>query len=63
MPGLDGGVCCHTFRAAGATADLDNGGTLENARMMAAHESSRTTKLHDRTDDEIILDEVERIMI
>jgi hypothetical protein len=28
---------------------------------MAAHESPRTTKLYDRTDDEITLDEVERI--
>jgi hypothetical protein len=30
---------------------------------MAAHESPRTTKLHDRTSDEITLDEVERIAI
>jgi hypothetical protein len=27
---------------------------------MAAHESPRTTKLYDRTGDEITLDEVER---
>jgi hypothetical protein len=36
---------------------------LENAQAMAAHESPRTTKLHDRTGDEIPLDEVERITI
>ena len=30
---------------------------------MAAHESPRTTKLYDRTGDEITLDEVERITI
>ena len=30
---------------------------------MAAHESPRTTKLYDRTGDEITLDEVERIAI
>jgi hypothetical protein len=30
---------------------------------MAAHESPRTTKLYDRTRDEITLDEVERISI
>jgi hypothetical protein len=30
---------------------------------MAAHESPRTTKLYDRTGDEITLDEVERISI
>jgi hypothetical protein len=39
------------------------GGTLENAQAMAAHESRRTTKLYDRTGDEITLDEVERIAI
>ena len=54
---------CHTFRATGITAYLDNGGTLENAQLMAAHESPRTTKLYDRTGDEITLDEVERIVI
>ena len=61
--GIDVAVCCHTFRATGITAYLDNGGTLENAQLMAAHESPRTTKLYDRTGDEITLDEVERIAI
>jgi site-specific recombinase XerD len=61
--GLSAAVCCHTFRATGITAYLDNGGTLENAQTMAAHESPRTTKLYDRTKDEITLDEVERIAI
>lgn len=61
--GLDVAVCCHTFRATGITAYLDNGGTLEKAQMMAAHESPRTTKLYDRTNDAITLDEVERIAI
>ena len=61
--GLDVRVGCHTFRATGITAYLDNGGTLENAQLMAAHESPRTTKLYDRTGDEITLDEVERIAI
>ena len=42
---------------------IDAGGTLENAQLMAAHESPRTTKLYDRTGDEITLDEVERIVI
>jgi hypothetical protein len=46
-----------------ATAYLEAGGTLENAQAMAAHESPRTTKLYDRTGDEITLDEVERIAI
>jgi integrase len=54
---------CHTFRATGITAYLEGGGSLENAQAMAAHESPRTTKLYDRTGDEITLDEVERIKI
>jgi integrase len=38
-------IGCHTFRATGITAYLEAGGTLENAQMMGAHESPRTTKL------------------
>lgn len=54
---------CHTFRATGITAYLLNGGSLEKAQTIAAHESPRTTKLYDRTSDEITLDEIERIGI
>ena len=53
----------HTFRATGITAYLQNGGTLEHAQQIAAHESPRTTKLYDRTRDQITLDEIERIVI
>ena len=60
---LKGKLGCHVFRATGITAYLEAGGTLENAQAMAAHESPRTTKLYDRTGDEITLDEVERINI
>ncbi len=56
-------TCCHTFRATGITTYMQNGGTLEHAQQNAAHESPRTTKLCDRTQDEISLDEVERIRI
>jgi len=56
-------ICCHTFRATGITAYLENGGTLEHAQAIAAHESPRTTKLYDRTSDQITLDEIERIAI
>lgn len=42
---------------------MDNGGTIENAQAIAAHESSRTTKLYDRTGDSLSLDEIERIAI
>lgn len=61
--GLSQRVCCHTFRATGITAYLENGGTVEKAQQIAGHESPRTTKLYDRTHDEITLDEVERILI
>lgn len=61
--GMEVKIGCHTFRATGITAYLEAGGTLENAQAMAAHESPRTTKLYDRTGDEITLDEVERIAI
>ena len=61
--GISAPIGCHTFRAIGITNYLENGGTLENAQAMAAHSSPRTTKLSDRTSDEITLDEVERIII
>lgn len=61
--GLPPEICCHTFRATGITAYLNNGGTLERAQQIAAHSSPRTTKLYDRTNDELTLDEIERIQI
>jgi site-specific recombinase XerD len=53
----------HSFRAAGITAYLKNGGTLEKAAAMANHASTRTTQLYDRRRDEMSLDEVERVAI
>jgi len=53
----------HSFRATGITAYLESGGALELAQQMAAHESPRTTKLYDRTAEQISLDEIERIVI
>jgi integrase/recombinase XerD len=61
--GLPETICCHTFRATGITAYLENGGTIENAQAIANHESPKTTRLYDRTSDQITLDEVERIVI
>jgi integrase/recombinase XerD len=61
--GIKTEIGCHTFRATGITAYLKNGGRLEVAQQMAAHESARTTGLYDRRSDEISLDEVERIGI
>ena len=60
--GLGDGYGCHTFRATGITAYLNNGGTVEKAQAIAAHESPRTTKLYDRTSEAISLDEIERIV-
>lgn len=60
---LPASTCCHTFRATGITAYMQNGGTLEKAQAIAAHSSPRTTKLYDRTSDDITLDEIERIQI
>jgi site-specific recombinase XerD len=56
-------IGCHTFRATGITQYLLNGGKLEHAQQIAAHESPRTTKLYDRTNDAVTLDEVERILL
>ncbi|MDL5047292.1 tyrosine-type recombinase/integrase [Oscillatoria amoena NRMC-F 0135] len=56
-------IGCHTFRATGITEYLRNGGKLEVAQQMANHESARTTGLYDRRNDQISLDEVERILI
>jgi site-specific recombinase XerD len=61
--GLKTRIGNHTFRATGITAYLKNKGTLETAQFIANHESPRTTKLYDRRQDEISLDEVERIAI
>ena len=38
-------ICCHT------STYLENGGTIEEAQQIPAHESPRTTKLYDRTSD------------
>ena len=56
-------IGCHSFRATGITEYLRNGGKLEVAQQMANHESARTTGLYDRRNDQVSLDEVERILI
>lgn len=56
-------VGCHARRAIGVTVHLENGGRLEHTQQMAAHESPRTTKLYDRTKDEITVGEVERVQL
>ena len=61
--GITAPIGCHSFRATGITAYLANGGALEHAQAMAAHQSPRTTKLYDRTTERLTQDEVERIML
>jgi site-specific recombinase XerD len=61
--GLADNISCHTFRATGITAYLECGGTIEKAQQIAAHESPRTTKLYDRTNDQVNLDEIEKIAL
>ncbi len=61
--GIETELGCHSFRATGITVYLKNGGLLEHAQQMAAHESARTTKLYDRRSDKVTLDEVERIVL
>jgi integrase/recombinase XerD len=61
--GIHAPIGNHTFRATGITAYLSNGGALEHAQEMAAHESPRTTKLYDRTKERLTQDEVERIRL
>ena len=56
-------IGCHSFRATGITEYLRNGGKLEVAQQMANHESARTTGLYDRRQDQVSLNEVERILI
>jgi integrase/recombinase XerD len=61
--GIKTEIGCHTLRATGITAYLKNGGRLEIAQQMAAHESARTTGLYDLRSDAVSLDEIERIGI
>lgn len=61
--GLQTQICPHTFRATGITNYLTNSGSLEVAQQMAAHSDARTTKLYDRRNEQVSLDEIERITI
>jgi integrase len=63
LAGIKTRIGSHTFRATGITQYLRNGCRRELAQQMAAHESPRTTALYDRRDDEVAVDEVERILI
>ncbi|MDE2774290.1 MAG: tyrosine-type recombinase/integrase [Gemmatimonadota bacterium] len=62
--GISTDVCNHSFRATGITAYLENPeARVEVAQYLAGHADPKTTKLYDRRDDRISLDEIERIGI
>jgi uncharacterized cupin superfamily protein len=47
------GICHTDLHQAKSQFTWENDGRLEHARQMAGHESPRTTKLYDRTKDEV----------
>ena len=59
--GLSPKINCDSFRATGIINYLSNGGAIEDTRAVAAHESSQTTRLYDRSGDKITLNKIERI--
>jgi site-specific recombinase XerD len=59
--GIKEDISPHSFRGTGITLYLESGGSLEHAQAIADHASPRTTKLYDRTGDQLSLDEIERI--
>jgi site-specific recombinase XerD len=51
----------HSYRAAGITNFLANGGALEDAQRIAGHADSRTTKLYDRRAERVLPSDMERV--
>ena len=47
----------HSFRAAGITEYIRNGGDVETAARIAGHESTRTTQPYNRIQEDVSLDE------
>ena len=54
-------ICCHSFRATGITRYMDNGGRIEHAQRIAGHADARTTKLYDRSDSSVRIEELKKI--
>ena len=59
--GIEKDISPHSMRATGITSFLENGGELEAAQRIAAHSNSRTTGPHDRRDQRIEQEEIERV--
>jgi integrase/recombinase XerD len=56
-------VCCHSFRATGVTEYMNSGGTIEIAQRIAGHTSPSTTRIYDRSGDQLTIEEIERVQI
>ena len=56
-------VCCHSFRATGVTQYMNSGGTIEIAQRIAGHTNPATTRIYDRSGDQLTLQEIERVQI
>ena len=56
-------IGCHTFHWISITSYPSNGGRLEIAQTMSGCSSPQTTKIYDQRNEEVTLDEVERINI
>jgi integrase len=56
-------IYCHSFRATGVTEYMNSGGTIEIAQRIAGHASSATTRIYDRSGDQLTLQEIERVQI
>ena len=61
--GIGTNIGAHSFRATGITIFRSHGGTLERAQQIAAHADPKTTRLYDRSEDPLTLDEIERISL
>ena len=62
--GITTPICNHSFRATGITAYLENPeARVEVAQYLAGHAKTETTKLYDRREERVSLDEIERIGI
>jgi len=60
---LPGEISNHAFRGTGITEYLRKGGDLDTAARIAGHESTRTTQLYNRVNEELSLDVIARIHI
>jgi len=61
--GVSAPVSCHSFRATGITVYLENKGSSRQLRRLRLTNPLAQQKLYDRTDDQLTLDEIEKISV